>query len=748
MNFQNTISSLIFTACVLIFFVSITSAVEKKKEIVSVAILPQKESDSAIVKLRQVIGGVNHVKIVISPKSEKQMFDYLSNLKRKGVEIDQLIIGGHGDGKKGENPGINLEAFQLFSETIDLKKFEDMVYKYGESAENKKRANEGEYEINKAISTQKDYQEKVDGLKGSRGVMAENGVIQILSCNTIASEKGSKFTKDLGELLFGDKKGNIVASKDFVDVYQYGLLDKFISHLYDPFGIRLAYELATNPEKITNPGGQPNLNEFYAEGEWETISINGGSILHDGTYQSEEGGGVLDGGGGVTTDNLSSDRSESDGSEKTLRCPENSVKLSDDNNNNQCVPCDELYVEFNAALDGNDKGYAQTLLGLAPNCDWAISGNQRIKDAESCPGNTVKLSDNNGQNQCVPCDELYSDFNGAASSGDREYAQTLVDLGASCGWSNQAQNELNTPQSCPEGTVKLSDQNNQAECVPCSTLYGDYTAAMGQGDTSYAESLVSLASVCSWSKSVAQQIQNETQQAVLDQKCEQQAPGSHAVINGDRYTCQCDSGMLALTGPNGSSCQSCEQVRGYINSALQRNDMNTVRGLMAGAQSCGWYDQAVKVAANVAQNQEQQQVQNNEQQNIQDMWEWMNAFNQNLNQQNAWMNEYDEIPPGYYDKKKPQRPNVPPKQPPSKPKPTKKKPTSSGHTQSGGNYCTGHNLVCKQYGGKDYSYHRTAVDKNTDWKCDICGRAFMTPQRKLAPGLRGAQRGDVSCRRQ
>jgi len=213
MNFQNTISSLLFTACVLIFSVSVTSAVEKEREIVSVAILPQKESDSAILKLRQVIGGVNHVKIVISPKSEKQMFGYLANLKKKGVEIDQLIIGGHGDDRKGENPGINLETFQLFPETIDLKNFEEMVSKYEETVENKKRANEGEYEINKAISAQKSYQEKIDGLKGSRGVMAENGVIQILSCNTIASEKGAEFTKNFGKLLFGDKKGNIIASK-------------------------------------------------------------------------------------------------------------------------------------------------------------------------------------------------------------------------------------------------------------------------------------------------------------------------------------------------------------------------------------------------------------------------------------------------------------------------------------------------------------------------------------------------------
>ncbi|MBM9520374.1 hypothetical protein JWG39_11180 [Desulforhopalus vacuolatus] len=59
-------------------------------------------------------------------------------------------------------------------------------------------------------------------------------------------------------------------------------------------------------------------------------------------------------------------------------------------------------------------------------------------------------------------------------------------------------------------------------------------------------------------------------------------------------------------------------------------------------------------------------------------------------------------------------------------------------------HCKGHLLYCKQR-GTVYSYPKTAIDKNLDGKCDKCGLPYML-QGKLAPGLRGAQRGDVWCR--
>ncbi len=407
-------------------------------------------------------------------------------------------------------------------------------------------------------------------------------------------------------------------------------------------------------------------------------------------------------------------------------CPENTVRLSDDNDTIQCVSCDELYGDFNAALDGGDMGYAQTLLDMSTTCSWTADGNTRIGNAISCPADTVKLSDNSGNNQCVPCEALYGDYRAALSSGDGAYAKTLVSLASTCDWSRQARNDLNKPQPCPGGTVKLSDQNNQDVCVPCETLYGDFSAAMQQGDTGYAETLVNLASECSWSHSAAQQMYNANQQAELDQKCNQQAPGSHAVINGDQYICQCGAGMLTLTDQNGTSCQSCEQVRGYVNSALQRNDLNSIRGLMAGAQSCGWYDNAVQVLANIEQENQQRQDQRN-QQMLNDFQNQLNTFvNQRGNN-----TKYNGPPP------KSQNPR------PGKQNPPPSRASSDGC--SGGSCCTGHQLYCKQR-GTEYSYPRTALDKNTDWVCDICRRPFKTQQGRLAPGLRGAQRGDVSCR--
>jgi len=59
-------------------------------------------------------------------------------------------------------------------------------------------------------------------------------------------------------------------------------------------------------------------------------------------------------------------------------------------------------------------------------------------------------------------------------------------------------------------------------------------------------------------------------------------------------------------------------------------------------------------------------------------------------------------------------------------------------------HCKGHQLYCKQK-GTVYSYPKTALDTNLDEKCDKCGLPYII-ERRLAPGLRGVQRGDVWCR--
>jgi len=291
---------------------------------------------------------------------------------------------------------------------------------------------------------------------------------------------------------------------------------------------------------------------------------------------------------------------------KAKPCPANTVKLSDENNKNQCVPCNELRGDFNAALAGDNHGYAQTLLDLAPDCGWTAAGQKDLNRSKPCPANTVKLSDENNKNQCVPCDELRGDFDAALAGDDHGNAQTLLDLAPDCGWTAAGQKDLNRSKPCPANTVKLSDENNENQCVPCDELHSNFNAAVADGDSAYAKTLAGLGSSCGWASFAVQQLNNTNKQTELDQKCNQKLPGSHAVINEGRYTCYCNAGMLQFNGSNGSSCQSCEHVRGLVNAALQRNDINNVRGLMAGAQSCSWYDKAVQLVANIEKNSNQQ----------------------------------------------------------------------------------------------------------------------------------------------
>ncbi len=293
-------------------------------------------------------------------------------------------------------------------------------------------------------------------------------------------------------------------------------------------------------------------------------------------------------------------------------CPDrNSVRLSDEIGNNQCVHCDTLEKDFDAVVDGGDRDYAESLLGLASTCHWFADGQEKLNQAKPCLPHEVKLSNDNGRNQCVSCDVLQSDFNAAIDSGELGYAETLLSLSSTCGgWTIIGQKKLNQAKPCPANTVKLSDENNKNQCIPCSTLQADFNAALIRGDKGYANTLIGLASLCSWPRAVAQQMNRAEQQANLDRRCRQQLPGSHTVINGDQYNCRCDDGMLLLTSANGNqSCKSCEHVVELVNAALNRNDLKGANGLISGAQSCSWYNEAVQVLIDITRNRKNSQLQ-------------------------------------------------------------------------------------------------------------------------------------------
>ncbi len=286
------------------------------------------------------------------------------------------------------------------------------------------------------------------------------------------------------------------------------------------------------------------------------------------------------------------------GGKDTCRCPANTIKLSGAANKNVCVPCKTLHQDFNSVYDQGDLEYAETILDLASKCSWADGARKKMHNAATCPDGTVKLSDDSGKNKCVSCQTLYKDFDATVRQDDFEYAETLLELAGDCGWVPGGKKTLRDARKCPKNTVKLSDDNGQNQCVPCETLFSDYTVAKGQGDSGYAASLLDLASDCSWTTQASQQVRNEQLQAELNRKCKEQMPGSHAVIKGGRYNCYCDNGMIELTYNNGNkSCQSCEQIGDMVNAALKQNNVNNVKGLIRGAKHCSWYNQAVDIVA-------------------------------------------------------------------------------------------------------------------------------------------------------
>ena len=97
---------------------------------------------------------------------------------------------------------------------------------------------------------------------------------------------------------------------------------------------------------------------------------------------------------------------------------------------------------------------------------------------------------------------------------------------------------------------------------------------------------------------------------------------------------------------------------------------------MAGAQSCGWYDEAVQLVANIDRYKREQQGQRNK-----DSMNMLNAYSQQLtNQHNAWRNQSDKRI-GQYNKWIKNKNKTPPPPPPP---PQDKNPPDVDEDEGGG----------------------------------------------------------------
>gem|GEM_PF-6193948 len=75
------------------------------------------------------------------------------------------------------------------------------------------------------------------------------------------------------------------------------------------------------------------------------------------------------------------------------------------------------------------------------------------------------------------------------------------------------------------------------------------------------------------------------------------------------------------------------------------------------------------------------------------------------------------------------------------------RPNAAPNSCSGRQCCRGHHLYCKEaYASQVYDYPHTALDRDENGICDICGKRYLRNNHKLAPGLRYALRGDYICK--
>lgn len=275
-------------------------------------------------------------------------------------------------------------------------------------------------------------------------------------------------------------------------------------------------------------------------------------------------------------------------------------------------------------------------------CAESLSGSVLIVSGDEnyqcrCPDNSVKLKNyENDQHQCVSCATLLKDFKDVLAD-DPEYARTLLELSGECSWSDYGAQQLANMEAlleaeekckkevkggifvslgkgkfscqCPGKSVKLQDNDGQNQCVSCDVLASDFDDALYQGDTEYAQSLVELAGNCSWSSNGIRLLNEKRQQERLDRTCREQIRFSHALITGDRYRCVCNRGQIIATNRDGSACQSCEQIGDHLNKALRNNDIAGAKYLLSIAQTCGWYEEGVRVLANGERNLQQRQNQ-------------------------------------------------------------------------------------------------------------------------------------------
>ncbi|RKZ05925.1 hypothetical protein DRQ25_15075, partial [Candidatus Fermentibacteria bacterium] len=223
-------------------------------------------------------------------------------------------------------------------------------------------------------------------------------------------------------------------------------------------------------------------------------------------------------------------------------------------------------------------------------------------------------------------------------------------------------------EACGAGSIKTGKN----ECTSCDALYSDYIAATVQGNKA-GNSILERSGGCGWSAFAEESRDEKKALDNKDKSCDKDVAFSRAVPAGDgRYNCTCAEGTILASVSGSSACQSCDQVVGYINSALSNNNAKAASGLLAGAQGCGWYGEAVQVIANAERENEHRKRQAIDQlnrdlqklnQQIQADWQ---RQQQETDRYNEWVRNKNRQPT-------PSASNPPKQKQASKPKTTSKK---------------------------------------------------------------------------
>jgi hypothetical protein len=183
--------------------------------------------------MRKTLAHDTSLDYVIEPGSTSKMFDYLANLKKKGVKVGKIVMMGHGNAK---HPHVGV----LQPEDIDLKTLtrsrDASRKKYDSAAENmkaikaklaktkeaklrKELTNEYNTERDIKNSNRETYNNSVQELNKFRalsGVMAKDGEVHLFNCCPASSDKGREMMKNLGQILLKEKGGKVTGCDGFV----------------------------------------------------------------------------------------------------------------------------------------------------------------------------------------------------------------------------------------------------------------------------------------------------------------------------------------------------------------------------------------------------------------------------------------------------------------------------------------------------------------------------------------------------